>query len=107
MKYFWALLLLSLMMSCTKEEEIPETGSIQVNFSIDLKGNTIGVFDPATVNSTFIDYRKAIRTQSITGNKEEIKELLPGNYVILVLEFEAVYLRATQVQRNKKSEIYI
>jgi hypothetical protein len=107
MKYFWALLLLSLMMSCTKEEEIPETGSIQVNFSIDLKGNTIGVFDPATVNSTLIDYRKAIRTQSITGNKEEIKELLPGNYVILVLEFEAVYLRATQVQRNKKSEIYI
>lgn len=107
MKYLWSLILFSLMLSCTKEEDVPETGSIQVNFSIDLKGNTIGVFDPATVNGSLIDYRKAIRTQSITSNKVEIKELLPGNYVILVLEFETAYLRATQVQRNKKSEIYI
>lgn len=105
MKYLFSSLIILFLLSCSKVEEPIENGSIVVNFSVDLRGNTIGVFDPSTVDNSFIDNRKALKTQSILSNREELNDLLAGNYIVIVLESTA-YLRAAQVQKNKKSEIF-
>ncbi len=104
MKKLILFVLLSIVLvSCEKEEV--ETGSVTVRLSLDFREGTIGVFDMASLKNNIFDPRTAIKTQKITSSQVTIDGLLPMNYVVGIIEYGNIYIKVTQVQKGKVSEV--
>ena len=105
MKYIFFIILVCSFVSCEKEDV--ETGQITINFSIDLSKYSVGVFDAVHYSSSFnYEPRLALIQQKITGRQMLVDNLLPGNYIVVILDLPA-YLKGVQVLRNRNVQIVL